>query len=123
VFTPAPRAARCGGSTGYGAGPGGAYQYAHGYSFSVTSTLGGSYAVTVYDRAGNDAEVGFAVTRDPSLCSGRGITAPVVSLAATAEGTGVALAWSASDVGSGLAGCELVYREAAGAGQPYAACV
>jgi hypothetical protein len=56
---------------------GGAYQYAHGYSFDVGSTQGGSYAVTVYDRAGNHADAGFTVTRDPSLCSGRGVTAPV----------------------------------------------
>jgi hypothetical protein len=85
-------------------------------SFDASSEEEGGTQVRVYDRVGNDADVAFTVTRD--------VTAPGVSLAATAEGAGVALVWSASDGGSGLAGCELVYREGAGAWQPYsAACV
>jgi RHS repeat-associated protein len=85
----------------------------HSDSFDASSEEEGGTQVRVYDGAGNDADAGFTVTRD--------VTAPGVSLAATAEGAGVALVWSASDGGSGLAGCELAYREGAGAWQPYSA--
>jgi hypothetical protein len=63
----------------------------HSDSFDASSEEEGGTQVRVYDGAGNDADAGFTVTRD--------VTAPGVSLAATAEGAGVALVWSASDGG------------------------
>ena len=39
-------------------------QFAHTYTFTLSSTAEGAYQVAVYDRAGNGAEVPFTVVRD-----------------------------------------------------------
>jgi RHS repeat-associated protein len=63
------------------------------------------------DRATNEGTATFTVTRDAAD--------PTLSLSAVSEGADIALDWSASDAGSGLATCALEVREDAGAWQPY----
>ena len=76
---------------------GGAYQFAHTYTFTSSSTEEGAYQVAVYDRAGNDAGVPFTVTRD--------YVAPVagVSVPAKVPTDTFTVTWSATDDASGVA--------------------
>jgi hypothetical protein len=75
-------------------------------------TFSGPAQVVATDRATNDGAAIFTVTRDAAD--------PTLSLSAVSEDTNIALDWSASDPGSGLATCALEVREDEGAWQPYA---
>lgn len=72
-------------------------QFAHTYTFTLSSTEEGAYQTEVYDRAGNDAEVPFTVTRD--------CVAPVAGVSVPGKvPTGTfTVEWSGSDQDSGVA--------------------
>jgi len=72
-------------------------QFAHTYTFTLSSTAEGAYQVAVYDRAGNDAGVPFTVVRD--------YVAPVANVSVPGKvPTGTfTVTWSAMDDDSGVA--------------------
>ena len=88
---------------------GGGYQYAHGYSFTASSTEEGGYQARVYDLAGHFSTVSFTVTRD--------VASPAVSLTVPARSgvVTVPVRWGGDDgSGSGVGGYDLEVSEDGG---------